>query len=139
MVVNSTQKPVDLYRNFIFRFCPPNKIVLDICAGSGTGALAAASFGYSSISVDNRSSQCKAIIERIRKSDISTKHPRHVCSFKIEFKDDNSDDEKQEEAEGATPKPIKGKGKSGRSKQKKEKGSSFIATNTQKKVSYNSP
>ena len=122
-VVNSTQKPVDLYRNFIFRFCPPNQIVLDICAGSGTGALAAASFGYSSISIDNRSSQCSAIKERIRKSDISSKHPQHVCSFKIKFEEDNSDDEKKEkEVDGATPKSKQSKAKSGRSKKKKEKG-----------------
>ena len=107
-VVNVTQKPVDLYRNFIFRFCPKNQIVLDICAGSGTGAIAAASFGYSSISIDNRQNQCDAIRERIKKTDIhiNCKHPQHVCSFKISFKDTDDSDEEKDDAK-KTPKKSK--------------------------------
>ena len=86
VIVNKTQKPVDLYRDFIFRFCEIGGIVLDICSGSGTGAIAASTFGYSSVSVDIRANQIEATKSRLNNTSIVVKIPQAASSYIISNK-----------------------------------------------------
>ena len=65
-VVNPTEKPVVLLRAFINSFCPKLSHVVDLCSGSGSAAVAAASLGFGSFSCDLRESQFEAAQARLR-------------------------------------------------------------------------
>ena len=69
--VNETSKPVLVLRSFIASLCNSRSKVLDLCCGSGSTAIAAASLGIDSVGVDNRSSQVAACVERVKQEAIS--------------------------------------------------------------------
>mgnify|MGYP001097271020 FL=1 len=64
--VNETGKPVLVLHSFIASLCNSRSKVLDLCCGSGSTAIAAASLGIDSIGVDNRASQVNACVERVK-------------------------------------------------------------------------
>jgi DNA modification methylase len=64
--------PVDLPRFFIKLLCPPQGIVADPFAGSGTTGIAAAQEGMDFILIDNNLKYCEAAYERILK-DVNVK------------------------------------------------------------------
>ena len=70
-IVNQTGKPVILLRSFFSSFCPRGSAVLDLCSGSGSGALAAASLGLDSYSVDIRQPQIEASMDRIHEAAVN--------------------------------------------------------------------
>jgi hypothetical protein len=65
-VLNSTQKPIVLMRAFLSCFCPRSSAVLDLCSGSGSTAIAAASLGIDSFSVDLREGQVEGAKLRMK-------------------------------------------------------------------------
>jgi hypothetical protein len=64
--LNKSQKPITLLRSLIARNSPLSDFVFDFCSGSGSGSIAAASLGFSSISVDNRQCQIDGARERLK-------------------------------------------------------------------------
>jgi hypothetical protein len=80
LAINVTQKPIKLLKFIISTFINSNdkrkttnkSIVLDLCCGSGSTAVAAASLGVCSISFDKRKSQVFASYGRLRKIAWST-------------------------------------------------------------------
>lgn len=84
--VNVTQKPIDIYRNFTYKFCPPECIVLDICAGSGTSAVSAASLNRNSISIDYRRVQTDTIRFRLKNIEtLQVNPPLFASCFTMDF------------------------------------------------------
>jgi hypothetical protein len=65
-VLNPTQKPVCLLRSLINSFCPPASVVLDLCSGSGSTAMAAMSLGFDSVSIDYREDQIAGARQRLQ-------------------------------------------------------------------------
>ena len=85
-VVNRTEKPIDLYRAFMFNHASSPCTVIDLCSGSGACALAAATLGYNSVSVDIRESQTDATKQRLAQyngepGQFAFHHPQHVFSI----------------------------------------------------------
>lgn len=66
LIVNPTEKPVVLLRSFIANLCERGKSVLDLCCGSGSTAMAAASLGFNSYGCDIRLDQVEACVERLK-------------------------------------------------------------------------
>ena len=65
-ILNETQKPVELFRFFIAVFGHSRLCVLDVCSGSGSGAIAASTLGRDSYSYDIRPTQIDGSVRRIR-------------------------------------------------------------------------
>ena len=64
--IHPTQKPVELCEYFIKTYTRPGEVVADICAGSGTTAVAALNTGRRFISFETVPAYYAATTERIR-------------------------------------------------------------------------
>ena len=65
-IVNPCQKPLELMKFLLTCFCHPGGLVLDICGGSGSMALACYDFGADCIYVDKLESMVLAAIQRLK-------------------------------------------------------------------------
>ena len=85
-ILNETEKPVDLMRLFIKLHCRANQVVLDVFCGSGSGAVAAASLGYDSISFDVRQGQISGSTMRLKRENLKPSwypEPELFMNFKV--------------------------------------------------------
>jgi len=64
---NPTQKPLELVEKIIASHAIDSHPILDLCCGSGTGAIACANQGYSSLSVDLNREQIEKAYHRLEK------------------------------------------------------------------------
>ncbi|MCR9066757.1 MAG: site-specific DNA-methyltransferase [Cytophagales bacterium] len=79
--VEATQKPVELYRAFIYNHTLPNQFIIDLCSGTGTGAAAACSLGKNSYSIDTRADQIAFSKKCVKDIHLMSKvyaHPQQV-------------------------------------------------------------
>jgi DNA modification methylase len=72
-LVNPAQKPLTLLRALIARHSLPGSAILDLCSGSGTTAVAAASLGRECVSVEIDEEQSQVIQNRLRTTDYTAK------------------------------------------------------------------
>jgi site-specific DNA-methyltransferase (adenine-specific) len=63
--VHPTQKPLGILRPLIHYSCPPNGVVLDSFAGSGSTLLAAREMGRRAIGIEIEPAYCKVAAERL--------------------------------------------------------------------------
>jgi hypothetical protein len=83
-VLNPTQKPVVLLRSVINSFCPVGSTVLDVCSGSGSGAIASATLGFDSISIDFREDQIEGATQRLQ-GELNAPSYNPSCDFIHDF------------------------------------------------------
>jgi hypothetical protein len=69
--INPAQKPLRLLRALLFRHAYPKNRVLDLCSGTGTTAVAAASLGMDCVSVELDTTQVPFIEARLRSTSFS--------------------------------------------------------------------
>ena len=79
-IINETEKPIELLRGILYNHCRGSDVVVDLCSGSGSATIAAASLRKTCWSVDNRADQVEAARQRLRKYDLSTvyRHPQDI-------------------------------------------------------------
>ncbi|MCR9066855.1 MAG: site-specific DNA-methyltransferase, partial [Cytophagales bacterium] len=79
-IINETEKPIELLRGILYNHCRGSDVVVDLCSGSGSTTIAAASLRKTCWSVDNRADQVEAARQRLRKYELSTvyRHPQDI-------------------------------------------------------------
>ena len=129
-VVNPTQKPLEVLRAFIYNHVSRDSCILDICSGSGSGALAAASLGCNSISVDKRPDQISSSKQRLREfvereGALHLPHPQSVFSVE-NFRKPTRKESLQMSAEISASQPVTMIEKSNRKNAKKPKARASV-------------
>jgi site-specific DNA-methyltransferase (adenine-specific) len=111
--------PIDLPLFFIRLLCPPDGLVVDPFAGSGTTGIAALALSRRCILIDNNSSYCKIAAERLKKEAVASpnevswnRHPRTLRSQSLHT--ESYDQPRLFESEGEYP-------RRGRSRKKRHK------------------
>lgn len=64
--INRYQKPVPLLMEIVKSLCPPDRTVLDLCSGSCSLALACATAGYNSVSIDTDEIQMLNVVADLK-------------------------------------------------------------------------
>lgn len=68
--VNETQKPEDVIAPLVMYSVPPEGLVIDCFAGSGTTLAVARKTGRKAIGIEKRESQCEKIVERLSQCEL---------------------------------------------------------------------
>lgn len=73
-----TVKPLDLMKYLVRLVTPPQGVVLDIFAGSGTTLQAAKILGFKSVGIDMVKAHCQDCVERLRQEVLALEEPKEV-------------------------------------------------------------
>ena len=78
--LNCTEKPIELLRGLLYNHCEFENMVVDLCSGSGSMAIACASLGYNYCGVDKRIEQIKGSVKRVEQYETGTlwRHPQDI-------------------------------------------------------------